>query len=186
MARATKGMNRTTADANERIKAAAKHQNGTTPQATGGELIPESQVESAPEGFEELFGGRVLGFWNPTPGNVLQGVLVDSFTTKSKFSPDGKKVYKIQLTKPGADVQTSPKDEETPSELVSGAVGDIVGVDEKGFLQALSRAVVGQEIWVAYRGKEGPSGDYPQGRHLYVGPVAKPVKVNPVTGEVRS
>jgi hypothetical protein len=159
--------------------AKTKRQNGDANQS---ELISESQVKS-PEGFEEIFGERVTGWWALVPGNTIQGILRDTFNAKSKFNSEGKKVYKIELTKSGAQIHPANSDTDA-TELETAEEGELVGVDEKGFLKSLSRVSIGQEIWIGYLGKAGPSEDYPQGRHVFRGPLAKPAKINPVTGEV--
>lgn len=162
-------------------KAAKRTKNGKTNGVPETALIPEDAAGSAPEGFEAIFGDRVVGWWALIPGNTIRGILRDVFTTKSKFSTDGKHVYKVELTEGGTKVVSA--DEDAEGEVIEAAVGDLVGVDEKGFLKALSRAV-GREVWISYRGKEGPSADYPQGRHVFVGPFAKPGTIDKVTGEV--
>lgn len=160
-----------------------------TPGAQPIKLIPETQVESAPDGFQPVLGERVVGWWAMVPGNVIQGILRDTFETKSRFKRDDgkatKTVYKIEVTKPGCQVMSATDD--GAGELAVADVGDLVGVDEKGFISSLARVLVGQEVWIAYRGKEESSPEYPQGRHVFIGPLAKPAtKVNPVTGEVTS
>lgn len=169
---------------------AAVNGNGKAKRATGpvGELAADDFV-SAPEGFEQVFGERVVGWWALIAGNAIRGKLVDVFETKSKFNPEGKKVYKIEVTdgKPGPKgCIIHPADSDAEDDGTTFAkVGDVIGVDEKGFLKALARLAVGQEIFIGYRGKEAPSPDYPQGRHVFVGPFARPAKgVHPVTGEV--
>jgi len=169
--------------------------NGRTQETRSMELIPESQLASPGAEFKEVFGERVRGWWALVPGNVVQGVLRDTFETKSQFDRgDGKKrkVYKIEVTDPGAGklgclIHPSDESEATDDgEPIQAAKGDVIGVDEKGFLKALGRVVVGQTIWVGYLGKEGSSESYPQGRHVFKGPLAIPAKVDPVTGEVTS
>jgi hypothetical protein len=178
-------------------KAGKAGANGTTPKTIGSPLIPESQIGSAPDEFQDIFGERLDGWWALVPGNIIQGILRDSFETKSRFARDDgqkkKRVYKVELTKEGSLYHPASVEGEDPPEapegelpVVKGDVGDLVGVDEKGFLKALKQISVGQEIWIAYRGKEAPSADYPLGRHVFSGPKAKPTKVNPVTGEVTS
>lgn len=160
----------------------AKAKNRKTNGVQSSPLIPEDAVGSAPDGFEEIFGDRVIGWWALIPGNTVRGILRDVFSTKSKFNPDGKKVYKVELTAGGTKVVSAEEDAE--GEVIEANVGDLVGIDEKGFLKSLAKAI-GQEVWVAYRGKEGPSPEYPQGRHVFVGPFAKPPSgVDKVTGEV--
>jgi hypothetical protein len=160
-------------------------------------LIPESQLASAPDEFQDVFGERVFGWWALVPGNVIQGILKDSFETNSRFARDSdgkkkKKVYKIELTvagtlvHPAASEDNGADDSADEAPTVKAKLGDLVGVDEKGFLKSLARISVGQEVWIGYRGKEPESIDFPQGRHVFVGPKAKPAKVNPVTGEVTS
>lgn len=175
-----------------------KSGNGAKTRGTRSDaLIPESQLASAPGEFQDVFGERVVGWWALVPGNVIQGVLRDSFETNSRFARDSdgkkkKRVYKIEVTvagclvHPAAGDDNGGDDDSDEAPVIKAKVGDLVGVDEKGFLKSLARISVGQEVWIGYRGKEPESVDYPQGRHVFVGPKAKPAKVNPVTGEVTS
>lgn len=171
-------------------KATKATKNGKTHETDGTGLIPESLQASAPEGFDEVFGERVVGWWALTPGNVIRGILRDMFETKSKFKRDDgsnkKRVYKIEVTDPtGCLVMESGED--AGDDPVPVEKGDLVGVDEKGFLKALARVMVGQEIWIQYLGKLPPDSENPQGVHKFKGPLAKAgTKVNPVTGEVTS
>jgi hypothetical protein len=185
-----------TRTATKQPKAAAK---AGTPKATDG-LVDEKQLGPAPAGFDELTGERVAGFFAIQAGNCVQGVLRDVFETKSKFSRTGKdgqvankkKVYKIEVTsttpsKNGPTLYNS-SDEELQDELQEAAVGDLIGVDEKGWLRSLDRVVVGQEVWIACMGKRAPDAEYPQGAWIF-NVRAKPLdpsKTNPVTGEVAS
>jgi hypothetical protein len=159
--------------------------------ATG--LLDEKEVGIAPEGFQEVSGERVTGWFAVQAGNAIQGILRDVFETKSKFSGrDGsnkKRVYKIEVTsaapsKAGPTLYNS-SDEDKADELQQAEVGDLIGVDEKGWLQSLKKVLVGQEVWIACMGKQPPSAEYPQGAWIYR-VLAKPVRVNEVTGEVTS
>ena len=119
----------------------------------------ESKASSAlPKGFEALALDRVDGWFKLVKGNTLQGVLEDSFQTKSRFNESGKKtVYKVRISTGETAVEIS-KDEDG----VCGE-GDVVGLDEKGFLKGLSKVAQGAEIFIRCTGKAAPTKDMPQG-----------------------
>lgn len=159
-------------------------------------LIDDEELGVAPgEDFEELFGERVVGWFLPAAGNVLQGVIRDTFEKDSNFrrkgeEPKKQKVYKIEVTKvydnhPTVVIPSDPENDDASINGVYAEVGDLVGLDQKGFLKGLDRCVVGQEVWVACLGKMDASADYPQGAWVYR-VKARPVEVDEVTGEVAS
>ena len=145
-------------------------------KATATDLVTDEQLGAAPGGFAELTGERAAGFFAIQAGNCIQGILRDVFETKSKFkkedgTPNTKKVYKIEVTsatpsKLGPTLYNS-SDEELQHELQEAKVGDLVGIDQKGWLKSLDRVLVGQEVWIACRGKQPPSADYPQGAWIF-------------------
>lgn len=148
------------------------------------------------EGFEELYGERVTGWFVAASGNVLQGILRDSFETDSNFrarkgeEKKKRKVYKIEVTKvdekhPTVVIPAEPANDDESVNGVHAQVGDLVGLDEKGFLKALGKCTAGQEVWVACLGKLPRSADFPQGAWKYI-VRAKPVAVDQATGEVSS
>jgi hypothetical protein len=159
----------------------------TTNNIAVGGVIDEKQI-AAPDGFAPVFGERVLGWFLPEAGNIIQGTLKDVFETDSKFSKRDeskkKRVYKIEVTaiSPTHPTYYIPADADDARQ--SAKVGDLIGLDEKGWLKSLGR-VLGQEVWVACLGKESPSAEYPQGAWKYK-VHAKPAKTDAVTGEVTS
>jgi hypothetical protein len=174
----------------------------SAPQATQAQTAPidEKTLGDGPTGFQEVMGERVKGFFAVQSGNVIQGILRDVCETKSKFTRTGrdgtttntKRVYKIEVTveKPSLNGATlyNSSDEDLQDEPQEAVAGDLIGVDEKGWLKSLEKVVVGQEVWIACMGKNPPTPDYPQGNWIYK-VKAKPLdpsKTNPVTGEVHS
>jgi hypothetical protein len=160
-------------------------------------LIEEEDLGiEAPEEFEELYGERVVGWFLPAAGNILQGVIKDSFQKESNFhrrgeEPKKQTVFKIQVTAVNEKRPTIviPSDPENDDESVNGVyaqVDDLVGLDQKGFLSSLSKCVVGQEVWIACLGKLPPSAEYPQGAWKYKVLAVPATNVDPVTGEVTS
>jgi len=164
-----------------------------TPQQAREEFIDEKSIDKRPGGFMEVMGERAVGFFAMQAGNAIQGVLRDTFETKSKFArKDGsttKRVYKIEVTAddPAGRGPTlyHSSDEDKQDKLQEAHAGDLIGVDEKGWLKSLEKVVVGQEVWVFCQGKQPPSAEYPQGAWIFK-VTAKPCKANPVTGEVTS
>jgi hypothetical protein len=141
---------------------------------------------AAPEGFEEVFGARVAGWFFREAGNVLQGILRESFEVKSRFTreSDGKKlkrVYKVEVTAPGCLI------EKTDAEgAVEAQLGELVGLDESGWLKRLGAVEPGREVWISCDGKDTPSDDYPQGAWRFRVLAKKGSGgTNPVTGEAR-
>jgi len=160
------------------------------------QLIDEEELGVEPgEEFGELYGERVVGWFLPAAGNILQGVIRDVFEKESNFkrrgeAPKKQKVFKIEVTKvddkrPTIVIPSDPENDEQSVQGVEAAVGDLVGLDQKGFLSSLSKCVVGQEVWVACLGKIPASAEYPQGAWKYK-VLAKPCVVDAVTGEVTS
>jgi hypothetical protein len=156
-------------------------------------------TEYVPEGLIEVTGERVAGWFAIVAGNAIRGILRDSFEVKSKFTnADGnkkKRVYKIEVV--SADPAKSgptliyPSDPEDETEAKNGRgarVGELVGLDEKGWLKGLSRIEIGREVWVRCDGKLPSSAEYPQGawqfKIMAVPAPAGEVKHDPVTGEV--
>lgn len=159
-------------------------------------LLDDGMIQGpSGDGFKDVSGSRVTGWFLHAAGNVLQGVMKDFFEVESSFNRKGeepkmKKVYKIELTAVDSQWPTIviPADSDDEEELRNGVpanVGDVVGLDEKGFLKSLSKCVVGQEVWVACMGKMSSSAEYPQGAWKYK-VKAKPVAADLMTGEVSS
>jgi hypothetical protein len=160
-------------------------------------FLDESEIGPAPAGFEDIYAERVLGWFVTVAGNAIQGVLRDTFETTSKFrKTDGsnkKKVYKIEVTNPnplGPNSPTiyMPADSEEPETETGKAavVGDLIGVDERGWLKSLSKVAVGQEVWIVCQGKEPSSANYPQGAWKFIVRAKPADDINEVTGEVKS
>jgi hypothetical protein len=143
---------------------------GKKEPATEETMIDENLLKAPAEGFEEISSGdRVVGWFAIQAGNAIQGILRGFFEVDSKFTPRGKppekkRVYRIEVTssdpagqgptlyRPGDDV-----------DIAQGQPGDLLGIDEKGFLQSLRKVEAGQQVWIACLGKEEPSEQYPQG-----------------------
>lgn len=148
--------------------------------------VASGEVSALPEGFEEVFGARVAGWFDRTAGNEIVGTLLEVFETKSKFSASGKKrVYKIEVTRGSTSILITPtgappEKGKTKVKPLAGSAGkgDIVGLDESGWLKRLASVELGREVYVKCLGKSEPSEEYPQGTWKYVVGVSK-------TGEVR-
>lgn len=79
-------------------------------------------------------------------GNTVMGKLRGSFNVKSKFNKDGKKVYRLEIVEGSCLVESN-------DEVVEAGEGEIIGLDERGFLKKLSDYEDGQPVLVRYLGK---------------------------------
>jgi len=100
---------------------------------------------SLPAGFTPLGFEKVDGWYTTEVGNVLQGILQGSFKVTTDLGV--KKVFRIKLTKGGTIVQNDNKE---PATL---AVGDVCGIDQRGFLKPLDDVKEGQEVYIQCTGK---------------------------------
>lgn len=150
--------------------------NGTNPAL--------NKDEDLPEGFEDVFQGVVGWFYcdEKTP-NTARGWLTDTFETKSKLSPTGKKrVYKMELTRPGTLITTGTI-EGTKDPIIEVAnVGDVIGIDEKGWLKRLANVELGREVYVKCLGKDAASDEYPMGAWRFKVGVNSSGEVKPPAG----
>lgn len=145
-------------------------------QEVESEMIDESLLKGPGDGYGEVSGGdRVAGFFIVQAGNAIAGIFRGFFEVESKFrGEDGKKrkkrVYRIEVTSddPAGRGPTlyhsanSAVAEDFPDGCPAGA-GELIGIDEKGFLQSLRSVQEGQDVWIACLGKEAPSDEFPQG-----------------------
>lgn len=120
--------------------------------ATNGRTREESQL---PEGFEPLTSGRVAGWFLLEEGNEIRGILRDTFVVDGKFGK--KNVHKILITS-GTTRIMHPENGETDV-----GEGEMVGIDETGWLKALSDVGKGREIYIKCTGKDAPTKDFPRG-----------------------
>jgi hypothetical protein len=135
-------------------------------------LVDPNSLSTPGAGFVEVSSAdRVIGWFNLQAGNAIQGILRGSFELDNRFNKDKKKrVYRIEVTSANPagkgptlyNSTTSAIAENFPDGCPAN-VGDLLGLDEKGFLQSLRAIEEGREVWIACYGKEPPSEDYPQG-----------------------
>jgi hypothetical protein len=109
----------------------------------------KAPASTLPKGFKAL-SQSLAGFFIMEEGNTVQGVLHGTFMVKSKFHKEGKLVYRIEVTH---EHETRIMSKDTGES--EAAIGDIIGLDNKGWLGALSRVGVGQVVYVKCLGK-GP------------------------------
>lgn len=111
----------------------------------------KAQASSLPTGFKPL-SQRLAGFFIMEAGNTVIGVLHGTFRAKSKFAKDGKTVYRVEVTSddPATRIMSADTGE------TDASVGDIIGIDHKGWLSGLATVGVGQVIYVKCLGK-GPA-----------------------------
>lgn len=111
-------------------------------------MAKNTKSSNLPKGFQTLGMVPVAGWYILREGNTVQGVLEDSFIVNGgKFGP--KKIYKVKLTMSGAAAMggENGKTEVTLDE------GDVIGIDEKGFLKALANVEKGREVYIECTGK---------------------------------
>jgi len=106
----------------------------------------KSKAPPLPKGFKEL-SSSLAGFFTRAPGNTLTGILRGSFETKGKFG--ARKVYRIEVT----DGTTMCTDKEGD---VEATPGDMIGIDETGYLKALGDLDAGSPLFLRCVSK-GPS-----------------------------
>jgi hypothetical protein len=132
---------------------------------------PNSMVAPSGDFAEVSSSDRVEGWFVLQAGNAIQGILKGSFELPNRFDKANKKrVYRILVTsedpaKHGPTLYT-PADSAVAEDWPDGCearINNLIGIDEKGFLQSLRQVPEGSEIWIACFGKEEPSEDYPQG-----------------------
>ena len=129
----------------------------------------DPDMEGLPEGFEPLRAGRVEGFFIREEGNQVQGILKDSFEVKGKFG--AKTVYKILITAGDTRIMTKDDGEQDATE------GQLIGLDESGWLKSLGDVAKGREIFVKCIGLDKPTKEFPRGQwkfQLGAMPVMKP------------
>lgn len=166
-------------------KKRAKSGNGTatpTPKAPPTRAVSGASAESPdsdlPEGFVSLMGGRVDGWFlreesppEGQPRNSVRGILLESFEVKSRF-PDpvtGRKrktVYKIQITK-GVTRATTMGEGDEEARVVELGEGQVVGLDESGWLRRLKDVDDGTEVFVLCKGRGPATEEAPQGAWIF-------------------
>jgi len=107
----------------------------------------KSNEPDLPEGFEPV-SSKMDGFFIVEDGNSIQGIIRDAFMVRSQFHKDGKRVYKIEITNGTTRVMHSENGEQDATE------GDVVGVDEKGYLKKLGDMPKGTEVYLRVLGRE--------------------------------
>lgn len=152
-------------------------------------MIDPKTIKLPGEGYEEVSGGdRVAGFFIVEAGNAIAGIFRGFFEVDSKFKRDDnkkKRVYRIEVTSDdpagfGGTLYHSANSAEAEDnpDGSRATIGQLIGVDEKGFLQSLRTVKEGQEVWIACLGKEAPSEEFPQGAWKFK-VMAKPLPETP-------
>lgn len=165
----------------------------STKQSKDPQELIDPNIMQAPGGeFTEVSSSdRVVGWFNLQAGNAIQGIMRGWFELDNRFDKKNKKrVYRIEVTSDnpagqGATLYTSTQTaiaEEYPDGC-EAAMGDLIGLDEKGFLQSLRNIEEGREVWIACYGKEPPSEEYPQGAWKFrvMAKTPKATKTDPKT-----
>jgi len=113
--------------------------------------MAKAQTKSSlPEGFVPLTLSRSAGFFLPEKGNAVQGKLMDIIETEDPFKKGAQRYYfKVELTKAGTKIV----DAESKKERVAEE-GELIGVDEKGYLRVLRTVEKGTEIFFLCQGQQ--------------------------------
>ncbi len=111
---------------------------------------PKQPKSRLPEGFEPATLVRSAGFYIPRKGNDLIGILKDVIETDDPFKKGAKRFYfKIEVT----EGDTAINDAETNAERIA-EVGEVIGVDEKGFLRVIRDMQKGRPIAIMCNGQQ--------------------------------
>ncbi len=105
----------------------------------------EKNGSKLPDGFVPV-RSRLDGFYKVAEGNAIQGVLVGSYSSEGEYGP--KTVYKVKVT--NDKLGTIVTDDGGPRKAVAG---DIIGIDEKGWLKGLADIDEGTTIYVVCTGQ---------------------------------
>lgn len=118
---------------------------------------PKTNPETGelPEGFDPLQGERVMGWFSLVEGNSIQGLIRDNYETKGKFGQ--RRVFKIVVTAGETEVQ------DANGEPVTAGEGDLVGLDERGWLKKLTDLPRNTEVFIKCLGKSAPTKEQPRG-----------------------
>jgi hypothetical protein len=144
----------------------------TTTETTDSPDFDPTTVFAPSEGYTEVSSSdRAEGWFLLQAGNAVQGFLRGVFEVKDRFNKGQmKKVYRIEVTSddPARRGPTliTPADSAIAEDWPEGkpaGIGDLIAIDEKGFLQPLRKIEEGREVWIACFGKDAASEEYPQG-----------------------
>ncbi len=108
---------------------------------------PKTQL---PEGYAPLQLSRSAGFFLPEAGNRVEGILKDIIETEDPFKKGSTRWYfKIELTEDGTKII----DAETKKERIA-TTGELIGVDEKGYLRVLRTLEKGRQVFFVCLGQQ--------------------------------
>ncbi len=113
--------------------------------------IANGKPPALPKGFVEA-SSTLAGFFERVQNNSIQGKLRGSFNVKGKFGD--RRVHRIEVSAG----ETAIGNGETAGE------GELVGIDETGYLKKLSDMEQGAEVFIRYLGKKG---DDKQDAHVF-------------------
>jgi len=112
----------------------------------------EAPKSSLPDGYVPIRAARSAGFLIFAKGNNFEGILRDKFQVDNTFKKGEKKtVFKVELTVAGTRIV----DAETREERVADE-GEIIGIDETGYLRALHDIEPGAQIVGVCKGQQDP------------------------------
>ncbi len=121
-------------------------------------MAKEKTKSQLPDGYAPLTLSRSAGFYLPKAGNKVEGILKDVIETEDPFNKGKTRFYfKVELTEDG----TTIVDAETKKERIA-ETGELIGVDEKGYLRVL-REKKGAQIFFVCTGQQA-KGDTKKGR----------------------
>ena len=94
-----------------------------------------------PEGYTSAKPDKADYYYRPTPGSVIEGLLLSRHEKKAGRFPGH--YYHIRLSR---EVVATAKDEEGDYHDTTATIGSVLSVDEKGALQGLSSVADGKHM----------------------------------------
>jgi len=111
-------------------------------------MAKNAPKSNLPEGFVPVALPKSAGFYVVKEGNTVQGILRDVLEQDDPFNKGAKRfAFRVELTKGGTTVMTDKTERKAD-------VGELIGVDEKGYLRAIRDVEKGREIFIRCTGKQ--------------------------------
>ncbi len=113
-------------------------------------MAKEKTKSHLPNGYEPLQLSRSAGFFLPEAGNRAEGILTDIMEQDDPFNKGRTRfAYRVQLTEDGTKIVDATTKKERLAET-----GELIGIDEKGYLRVLRTMEKGRQICVVCLGQQ--------------------------------